>query len=79
VSRFLATAHPLVYLAGIGVASAVAVIVVLWRDDLADQRRRQQQANDLMLEALARRRRHPSITATKDFEAWERENGWVKS
>jgi hypothetical protein len=73
VSRFLATAHPLAYLAAASIVASLAVVVILWRDDLADQRRRRIREIDAELDALRRRQRFAKLTARQDFKAWERE------
>jgi hypothetical protein len=73
VSRFLATAHPLAYLAAASIVASLAVVVILWRDDLADQRRRADRAAAVATDAERRRARFAKLTARQDFKAWERE------
>jgi hypothetical protein len=73
VSRFLATAHPLIYLAGAFTVSSLALILILWHDDLADQRRRAERDAEVATDAERRRQRFAKLTARQDFKAWERE------
>jgi hypothetical protein len=70
--RFLATCHPAFYLVPLAVAGAVAVYK-LHQADLADQRRRREQALAVARDAERRRMRHPADTSRQDFAAWERE------
>jgi hypothetical protein len=70
MSRFLATAHPLAYLAAASIVASLAVVVILWRDDLADQRRRAERDAEV---AERRRQRYADLSARQDFDAWERE------
>jgi hypothetical protein len=73
VSRFLATAHPLAYLAAASIVASLAVVVILWRDDLADQRRRAERDAEVATDAERRRQRFAALTAQQDFDAWARE------
>jgi hypothetical protein len=73
VTRLLATAHPLAYLAAASIVASLAVAVILWRDDLADQRRRAERDAEVATDAERRRQRFAALSARQDFEAWARE------
>jgi hypothetical protein len=72
MTRFLATAHPLVYWFAAWFVAVLAVCFALWRDDLTDQRRRAERDAEVATDAERRRQRFASLTARQDFKAWER-------